>query len=201
MVRHWFKSHGERVLRARAPMKDAFIRAHQAEFGVRAMCRVLRVHVSGFHAWLEEPLSRRAQDDARQTELIGQAWSESGKVYGYRKRADDLRDQGEQISANRVALLASLAGFLARIGYKRRPGRYGGKPAVVASNTLDRQFDVDVPDTVWGEPLKAPLVQAQWRATSPASRPTRAGHICLWSPTVVFLAETTLHEERQFRLP
>jgi putative transposase len=130
-------------------MKYAFIRAHQAEFGVRAMCRVLRVHFSGFYAWLKEPLSQRAQDDARQTELIRRAWSESGKVYGYRKLADDLRDQGEQVSENRVARLASLAGIAAQIGYKRRPGRYGGKPAVVASNTLDRQFEVDAPDKVW----------------------------------------------------
>jgi putative transposase len=125
-------------------MKYAFIRAHWAEFGVRAMCRVLRVHFSGFHAWLEEPLSRRAQDDARQTKLIRRAGSGSGKVYGYRKLADDLRDQGEQ-----GARLASLAGILAQIGYKRRPGRYGGKPAVVAPNTLDRQFEVDAPDKVW----------------------------------------------------
>jgi putative transposase len=130
-------------------MKYAFIRAHRAEFRIRAMCRVLRVHVSGFYAWLKEPLSRRAQDDARQTELIRQAWSDSGKVYGYRKLADDLRDQGEQVSENRVARLASLAGILAQVGYKRRPGRYGGKPAVVASNTLGRQFEVDAPDTVW----------------------------------------------------
>lgn len=98
---------------------------------------------------VKEPLSRRAQDDARQTELIRQAWSESGKVYGYRKFTDDLRDQGEQVSENRVARLASLAGILAQIGYKRRPGRYGGKPAVVASNTLDRQFEADAPDTIW----------------------------------------------------
>lgn len=130
-------------------MKYAFIRAHQTEFGVRAMCRVLRVHFSGFYAWLKEPLSRRAQEDVRQTDLIRQAWSESGKVYGYRKLADDLRDQGEQVSENRVARLASLAGILAQVGYKRRPGRYGGKPAVVATNTLDRQFEVDAPDKVW----------------------------------------------------
>jgi hypothetical protein len=82
-------------------MKYAFIRAHREEFGVRAMCRVLRVHFSGFYAWLKNPLSHRAQEDARQTELIRQAWVESGKVYGYRKLTDDLRDLGEQISDNR----------------------------------------------------------------------------------------------------
>lgn len=97
----------------------------------------------------KEPLSRRAQDDARQTELIRQAWCDSGKVYGYRKLADDLRDQGEQVSENRVARLAGIAGIMAQVGYKRRPGRYGGEPAVVASNTLDRQFEVDTPDKVW----------------------------------------------------
>lgn len=147
------------------------------------MCRVLMVHVSGFYAWLKEPLSQRAQDDERQTELIRQAWCESGKIYGYRKLTDDLRDLGEQVSENRVARLASLAGILAQIGHKRRPGRYGGKPAVVASNTLDRQFEVDAPDKVWGEPLKAPLVQAQWRATSPVSRRTRAG--CIWRSSLI----------------
>ena len=46
-------------------------------------------------------------------------------------------------------VLRALAGIAAQIGYKRRPGRYGGKPAVVADNTLDRQFEVDAPDTVW----------------------------------------------------
>ncbi len=130
-------------------MKYAFIRAHRVEFGVRAMCRVLRVHFSGFYAWLKEPLSHRAQEDARQTALVRQAWTDSGKVYGYRKLTDDLRDQGESISENRVARLASLAGIAAQIGYRRRPGRYGGKPAVVAENRLEQCFDASQPDQVW----------------------------------------------------
>ncbi|WP_094076169.1 IS3 family transposase [Notoacmeibacter marinus] len=137
------------VLRARVPMKYAFIRAHREEFGIRAMCRVLRVHFSGFYAWLKEPLSHRAQEDVRQTELIRQAWTDSGKVYGYRKLTDDLRDQGEQISEIRVARLASLAGIAAQIGYRRRPGRYGGKPAIVAENRLEQRFDASQPDRVW----------------------------------------------------
>ena len=62
---------------------------------------------------------------------------------------DDLRDQGESISENRVARLASLAGIAAQIGYRRRPGRYGGKPAVVAENRLEHCFDASQPDQVW----------------------------------------------------
>ena len=118
-------------------------------FSVRSMCRVLMVHVSGFYAWLKDPLSLRAQEDLRQTMLIWQAWTDCGKVYGYRKLHDDLRDQGETCSENRVARLAGLAGIAAQIGYKRRPRSYGGKPAVTAENTLDRQFEVGAPDTVW----------------------------------------------------
>lgn len=130
-------------------MKYAFIEVHRAEFSVRSMCRVLAVHFSGVYAWLEEPLSQRALEDARQTDLIQQAWTDSGKVYGYRKLHDDLLDQGEICSENRVARLASLAGIAAQIGDKSRAGRYGGQPAVVADNTLDRQFEVDALDTVW----------------------------------------------------
>lgn len=130
-------------------MKYAFMARHRPLFSVRAMCRCLCVHPSGFYAWLKSPLSKRAREDKRQTKLIKKAWKESGKVYGYRKLHDDLLDQGETCCPNRVARLASLAGIRAQIGYKRRPSTYGGKPSVVVDNTLGRQFDVSAPNTVW----------------------------------------------------
>jgi putative transposase len=130
-------------------VRYAFVAEHRPLFSVRAMCRCLRIHPSGFYAWLKNPLSRRAKEDVRQTELIREAWKESGKVYGYRKLHDDLLDQGETCCPNRVARLAKLAGIKAQIGYKRRPGMYSGKPSVVVDNTLDRQFDVEAPDRVW----------------------------------------------------
>jgi len=58
-------------------------------------------------------------------------------------------DQGETCCPNRVARLAKLAGIKAQIGYKRRPGKYGGKPSIVVDNTLNRQFDVNAPDRFW----------------------------------------------------
>jgi putative transposase len=85
-------------------------------FSVRAMCRCLRIHPSGFYAWLKDPLSERDREDARQTELIRKAWKDSGKVYGYRKLHDDLLDQGETCCPNRVARLARIAGIKAQVG-------------------------------------------------------------------------------------
>lgn len=129
-------------------MRYAFVVEHRQLFSVRTMCRCLRIHPSGFYAWLKNPLSKRAKEDFRQTELIKKSWTESGKVYGYRKLHDDLLDQGEKCCPNRVARLAKLAGIKAQIGYKRRPGNYGGKPSLVVDNTLDRQFNVNAPDRV-----------------------------------------------------
>ncbi len=108
-------------------MKYAFIEAHRPVFRVRPMCRILKVHPSGFYAWLKEPFSNRAKDDLRLIDLIKRAWIESGCVYGYRKLHDDLRSIGEICCLNRVARLANIAGIKAQIGYRRKTGFYGGK--------------------------------------------------------------------------
>ncbi len=110
-------------------MRYAVIAENRLVFAVRAMCRMLAVHPSGFYAWLREPFSQRALEDQRQTKLMEQAWDDSGKVYGYplagrrlfaitvrRKLHDDLC---EDISPNRVWRLARLAGIRAQIGYQK----------------------------------------------------------------------------------
>ena len=117
-------------------------------FSVRPMCRILKVHHSGFYAWLKEPVSKKVKDDNRLIGLLKEAWLESGRVYGYRKLHDDLRSLGEACSLNKISRLTSLAGIKAQIGYKRKAGFYGGKPAVVAPNHVARAFEVGVQDQV-----------------------------------------------------
>lgn len=130
-------------------MKYAFIDAHRPFFSIRSMCRVFKVHPSGFYSWLKQPLSDRKQQDRRQTLMLKEAWEDSGKVYGYRKLHSDLRDQGEEIGLNRAERLARMAGIKAQIGYKRRPSHYGGRPAIVTDNHLDRQFNPGQPNRIW----------------------------------------------------
>ena len=51
-------------------MKYAFMQAHQIEFRLTSMCRVLKVHRSGYYAWLREPLSPRAKANETLTSQI-----------------------------------------------------------------------------------------------------------------------------------
>ena len=78
-------------------MRYAFVAEHRGQCSVRAMCRWLRIRPNGFHAWLQVPLSNRAMEDKRQTKMLLNAWTDSGKDYGYRKLHDDLLEQGASI--------------------------------------------------------------------------------------------------------
>ena len=125
------------------------MRDHVREFRLTAMCRVLKVHRSGYYAWLRSPLSARAQEDQRLLGLIQQQWQESGRVYGHRKVTRDLRELGETCSRHRVRRLMKNEGLRAQVGYGRRPRPRGGPEGTVAGNVLDRAFTTAEPNQAW----------------------------------------------------
>lgn len=53
------------ILRKAPEMKYVFIEKHQAEFSIKAMCRVLRVARSGWHAWRRRRQGLRAKASRR----------------------------------------------------------------------------------------------------------------------------------------
>jgi putative transposase len=129
-------------------VKYAFIRYHRSEFSVRAMCRIFKVHFSGFYAWLEKPLSNRAIEDLRLLTLIKQFYIASGATYGSPWIHRDMREAGEACSVHRVARIMRENKLKAQIGYKRRYIK-GGKLGNVAANVLDRNFNPDEPNQAW----------------------------------------------------
>ncbi|WP_312352181.1 IS3 family transposase [Pseudomonas sp.] len=140
---------GRRVLCQGVRLKYAFIKKHSTDYPVRRLCQTLKVHPSGYYAWLAEPQSARAKEDQRLLGLIKHAWLESGGVYGYRKIHGDLRELGETCGRNRVGRLMQAEGVRSQTGYRRRPAFYGGKPTVASPNHLARQFKVSEPNKVW----------------------------------------------------
>lgn len=112
------------------------------------MCRVLRVHRSGFYAWMKNPLSKRAIEDQRLLGRIRASYAASGGVYGSPRVFKDLREEGERCSKHRVARIMRSHRIRALRGYKR-PRYQTGQPAAIAPNRLDQQFTVAQPDKAW----------------------------------------------------
>jgi putative transposase len=113
------------------------MRDHRAEFRLATMCRVLKVERSGFYAWLKQPQSTRAREDERLLVMIEEAYLASGGVYGARNVHRDLVEAGEQLGRKRVERLMRERGL--RSVRTPRKRRYGGKPAAVAPNRLQRR--------------------------------------------------------------
>ena len=124
------------------------MQAHQRQFRLTSMCRVLKVHRSGYYAWLREPLSARAKANEKLTTQIREFYDQSMGIYGSPRIFCDLKEAGVACSENRVARLMRAAQIKSVRGYKR-PRYKVGKPAQVAPNQLERQFQYDEPDHAW----------------------------------------------------
>jgi putative transposase len=112
------------------------------------MCRVLRVHRSGYYAWLKRPCSARSVEDARLLDRIKASFAASGCAYGSPRIFLDLREEGERCGRHRIARIMKANRIKAICSYKR-PRYIAGKPSVVIPNRLGREFTADEPDRTW----------------------------------------------------
>lgn len=129
-------------------MKYAFIRIHRHEHRISVMCRVLRVHRSGYYAWLKKPRSDRAVEDERLLLLIRASYAASDASYGSPRIFLDLREEGETCGIHRVERIMKQDKIKAVRGYKRHKYVVGA-PSVVVANHLQREFTVNQPNRVW----------------------------------------------------
>lgn len=125
-----------------------FIEAHRNEYSIQMMCRVLGVARAGYYAWLDHPVSDRAQEDARLLRLIRASFMASHGVYGAPRILQDLRERGETCGKHRVARLMRENGLRAVHGYRTRHIPVA-KPQALIPNLLQRQFTVSRRNAVW----------------------------------------------------
>jgi len=121
------------------------------------MCRCLEVSTSGFYAWACRTPGPRARANARLLERIREIHEDSLGVIGAPRMHEDLTDEGECVSLNRVARLMAGAGLQ---GWPRkRQRRFGGKPGVRpvgVTNLLERDFSANEPETKWVTDISVP---------------------------------------------
>jgi putative transposase len=124
------------------------IAENRKKFSVKMMCRLLGVSTSGFYAWLNDPVSNRAEDNARLLRLIRASFAASHGIYGAPRVFLDLREAGETCSKHRVARLMRENNIRASPGYRTKKVS-AGKPSAIIPNLLQRQFTVTRPNVAW----------------------------------------------------
>lgn len=125
------------------------MRAHQAEFRVRTMARVLGVSPSGFYAWLRRQPSRRAREDRRLSEAVREAHAASRGVYGAPRVRAELRASGFSVSRKRVARLMreqGLTGVTRRRKFRTTIRNAERRPA---PDLVNREFSASAPNQLW----------------------------------------------------
>lgn len=108
----------------------------------------MKLHHSGYYAWLENPKSKRALENEELLEKIKEFWEESGRVYGYRKIHRDLLDEGYSASLNRIYRIMRAHKIKAKLGKKKKQAKYG-TPSKVSENILKQEFNAGQPNEIW----------------------------------------------------
>jgi len=122
---------------------------HEKQFHTAAMCRALRVSRSGYYSWLMRPESNRSRENRRLLAQITDVHKRSRGVYGSPRVHWQLRKAGERCSRGRVARLMRAAGIAAKQQRKYAATTDSRHNLPVATNLLERRFNVAAPNTVW----------------------------------------------------
>ena len=122
---------------------------HGKEFKVSVMCRALEVSRSGYYEWIKRPPSPHAQEDKELSERIVEHFEANRGVYGTRRLKDCLAEEGKQVSRRRIGRLMVEQDLEVKTKRKFKPTTDSNHGQEVAPNVLERQFDVDQPDTAY----------------------------------------------------
>ena len=125
------------------------MKANQAIYRVRTMCRVLEVSRSGYYAWLKREPSARAQANAELLEAIQEIHTESDGTYGAPRIHAELQDRGPEASLNRVARVMKGAEIQGVSPRKWTRTTLRGKSTRLVPDLVDRDFTATGPDQLW----------------------------------------------------
>ncbi len=132
-------------------MKYVFIENHQAEFNIKAMCRVLQIARSGWYVWHQ----RRHQINQRQRfrlvcdNVVREAFSDAKQRYGASRLTDELRAQDYQFNVKTVAASLRRQGLRAKASRRFRPVSYRKHGLPVSENLLKQDFYASGPNQKW----------------------------------------------------
>lgn len=130
-------------------MKFAFIREHRRTFPITALCTMLGVSRSGFHASCGRALSPRRRSDGVLALHVAAVQQRSRGTYGSPRIHAELRAQGVRVGRKRIARLMRENGLQTRRKRRFRHTTDSKHDDPIAPNLVARRFTVEAPNRVW----------------------------------------------------
>jgi transposase InsO family protein len=120
------------------------------------------VSSSGYYAWRKRGPSQRSLTDAELLVEIGDIYLENKKRYGSPRIFEELRARGYRVSRKRVEHLMRADGLRAKHPRKFKVTTDSNHQDPVAKNTLNREFEVDVPNARWAADITFVWTNQGW---------------------------------------
>ena len=119
------------------------------KYPVPLMRRIMNVSASGYYAWLDRPLSKRALQEMRLEVEIKAANKRTRQTYGSERLQHDLAEHGVQVGICRIKRIRKRLGIRCKQKRKFKTTTDSRHRLPVAENLLRQQFKAYQPNTVW----------------------------------------------------
>lgn len=130
-------------------MRYAWIKEHDKEFAVIAMCRILQVSASGYYDSLVRKPSSRQRRHQDISDAAAGFYFESKRIYGYRKVHEDLLASNTVCCRETVRRIMRDIGLYSRVKRKFVLTTDSSHSMAVADNLLARDFTAASPNSKW----------------------------------------------------
>ena len=134
-------------------MRYDFIRRQRKAYPVTQLCQVMEVSRSGFYQHMRTEPKNIYKEQFALESAVKELFRKSKKTYGARRISDGLRKQG--FSVGRCQAGSLMRRLKLRVESRRRfkVTTDSSHDHPVAPNHLNREFQVDTPDTVWASDI------------------------------------------------
>lgn len=143
-------------------MRYGFISMQKKAFGVRRACELLQVGPSGYYAYVGQGGRRIPGDEVMLITRVREIHAQAKGAYGSRRMAERLQGMGYRVGRYRARSLMLKAGVSVKRSKRFRVTTDSRHCHPVASNLLNRQFDINGPDKVWASDITYLWTKEGW---------------------------------------
>ncbi len=140
-----------------------FITEHEAQFGIRYLCRKLNVSPQGYYQWLSRTDTTRDLENKWMMERIKQIYTQHDGNYGSPRICAALKVQGFMINHKRVERLMRQAGLVGKAGriYRRKP--LPKNPCINVPNIMREEGAPTRPNQQWAGDVTYLKINGVWQ--------------------------------------